>query len=435
MSRKTALKRSLSRHILLCGIMSLALGISVVGWAAATTLAGAVVAPGTFVVETYVKAVQHPTGGVVGSLFVKEGQKVEAGEILLTLDDTEARTNLAIVTKRHNELTSRLERLRAERDDMKRIAFSKRLLALSERDADVREAVRSENFLFAFRRNLRDSKKAQLRERIAQYRHEIDGYSTQRSAYTRALDVLEDEIASLKPLYTQKLVSVQRLSALEREAASFEGDRGEATAAAAQAAGRIAEAELQILQIEQDFKTEVGRSLSEVQMEIGELVERKHAAEEELRRIDIRAPQSGTVHQLAVHTVGGVVSPADRIMLVVPENDSLSLDVRVMPEDVDQLFVGQSALVRLSAFSQRTTPELNGRVERIAADLSEDPQTGTAFYLVRVFLPEAERKRLNGLVLVPGMPAETFIQTRKRTALSYLFKPLTDQVQRAFREE
>lgn len=435
MSDRNRLHRSLMRHILLCALLSIGLGASVAAWATATTLVGAVVAPGTFVVESHVKTVQHPTGGVVGELHVKEGQKVEAGEVVMTLDDTEARTNHAIVTKRLNELTAQMARLVAERDDLDGIVFPDELQAVAVTDEDARKAMQSEGVLFDFRRNLRIGRQSQLRERIAQYEHEIEGYIAQQKAFSRALNVLESELVSLRPLYGRKLVSIHRVSALEREAAAFEGDRGEAKASAAKAGGRIAEAKLQILQIDQDLKAEVGRDLRQVQMEIGELVERKLATENELRRIEIRAPQSGIVHQLTVHTVGGVVSPADAIMLVVPENDELSLDVRVLPEDIDQLYLNQKALVRLTAFSQRTTPELIGRVERIAADLSEDPQTGITFYLVRILIPDDERKRLKSLSLVPGMPAETFIQTRERTALSYMFKPLTDQISRAFREE
>ncbi|MEM9633785.1 MAG: HlyD family type I secretion periplasmic adaptor subunit [Pseudomonadota bacterium] len=435
MSKRTPLHRSLMRHILLCGVLSIALGGGIAGWAMATTLVGAVVAPGTFVVESYVKTVQHPTGGVVGELRVQEGQKVAAGEVVLTLDDTEARTNHAIVTKRLNELTAQMARLVAERDELDSIVFPTDLQTMAVSDEDARNAMQSELVLFRFRRNLRVGKQSQLKERIAQYEHEIEGYTAQQKAFSRALNVLESELVSLRPLYDRKLVSIQRLSALEREAAAFEGDRGEAQASAAQAAGRIAEVQLQILQIDQDLKAEVGRDLREVQMEIGELAERRLATEDELRRIEIRAPQAGVVHQLAAHTVGGVISPADEIMLIVPGSDDLSLDVRVSPEDIDQIYLDQEALVRLTAFSQRTTPELTGRVERIAADLSEDPQTGEAYYLVRILIPEDERERLETLSLVPGMPAETFIQTRERTALSYVFKPLTDQIKRAFREE
>lgn len=435
MSDLKHLNRSLLRHVGVCAVLSFGLGVGLVSWAMGSTLVGAVVAVGSFVVESHVKAVQHPTGGVVGELLVREGQNVRAGDVVIRLDGTEARTNNAIVTNRLNELRAQLARLEAERDDLGILVFPEDLERLAQSDQETAKALRSERILFHFRRDLRTSKKEQLKERISQYDYEIEGYQAQISAFEQALKVLDDELASLRPLYSRKLVSVQRLSALEREAATFAGDRGEAIAAAAQAAGRIAEARLQILQIDQDFKAEVGRELRSAQMETGELRERKLATEDELRRIDIRAPQDGAVHQLEIHTVGGVAPPGENLMLIVPRNDSLSLDVRVKPEDVDQLHLGQTALVRLSAFNQRTTPELDGTVERIAADLSEDPVTGLSFYLVRIHISDSERKRLAGLVLVPGMPAEAFIQTRQRTALSYLLKPLTDQFELALRED
>lgn len=188
-------------------------------------------------------------------------------------------------------------------------------------------------------------------------------------------------------------------------------------------------------ELRQDVKTEVGRELREIQGQVGEYVERKVAAEDDLRRIDILAPQAGIVHQLAVHTVGGVVNPAEPVMLIVPQGDDLALEVRIQPKDIDQIRPGQRAVLRLSAFSQRTTPELDGRVSRIAADLTTDDKTGLSFYLVRIAVPHTELSRLGGLALVPGMPAEAMIQTGERTALSYLVKPLSDQINRAFREE
>jgi HlyD family secretion protein len=175
--------------------------------------------------------------------------------------------------------------------------------------------------------------------------------------------------------------------------------------------------------------------LREIQAKTAELVEKRVAAEDQLKRVDIRAPQAGLVHQLAVHTVGGVISPADDLMLIVPETDALAIEVKVAPQDIDQLTIGQEATLRLSAFSQRTTPELKGSVSRIAADLTQDQKTGLSFYTVRVVLAEGEIARLHGLKLMPGMPVEAFIQTGERTALSYLVKPLSDQIARAFRED
>lgn len=429
-----SLALSLRRHMLASGAVAVLLAAGVGGWAMASTLAGAVVAPGTFVVGSYVKAVQHPTGGVVGELLVTEGAYVEAGETVLRLDATQERAALAIVTKRLDELTARQARLVAERDGLPELRFPPELLARAQEPVAA-EAMASEMRLFAIRREARDGNKAQLQERIAQLEHEVSGFGSQQEAFDRSLAILADEIAKLQGLYDQRLVSAQRLNSLEREAATVSADRAEAVAYQAQAAGRIAETRLQILQLEQDLRAEAGNELRDIDAQIGELVERRIAAEDKLARIELKAPQSGTVHQLAMHTVGGVVSPADKIMLIVPGNDELTVEARVNPSDIDQVALGQKALLRLSAFNQRTTPELNGEVDRVAADLSEDERTGQTYYLVRIRIPRAELSRLDGLGLVPGMPAEAFIQTGERTALSYFLKPLNDQITRAFRED
>lgn len=236
-------------------------------------------------------------------------------------------------------------------------------------------------------------------------------------------------------MHDKGIVSVQRLNSLKTQAATYDGERGEKIAFQAQAAGKITETRLQILQIDQDLKTEVGRELREVQGQAGEYVERRVAAEDDLRRIDIVAPQSGIVHQLAVHTIGGVVNPAEPVMLIVPESDDLAVEVRIQPKDIDQLRLDQHALLRLSAFNQRTTPEIGGHVTRIAADLTTDDKTGLAFYVIRIAVPQEEQAKLGGLTLVPGMPVEAMIRTGDRTALSCLTKPLFDQINRAFKEE
>ncbi|WP_113339948.1 HlyD family type I secretion periplasmic adaptor subunit [Rhizobium cremeum] len=426
--------RSIRRHL----AAGLALGLVLVGgaggWAATTELAGAVVASGSFVVDSYVKKVQHPKGGVVGEILVQEGAQVRAGDVVMRLDATQTRASLAIVTKRLDELTARLARLEAERDDLDAIDFPDQLLARRD-NPDVASAIRSETRLFEFRREARAGKKAQLGERIAQYEHEIEGLKAQEIAYADGLRVLQSEIVSQETLQERGVVSVQRLNSLRTQAATFGGERGEKIAYQAQAQGRITETRLQILQIEQDLKTEVGQELREIQGQIGEFIERKTAAEDELKRIDIVAPQSGTVHQLAVHTVGGVVSPGEPIMLIVPKGEDLALDVRIQPKDIDQVQPGQKAVLRLSAFSQRTTPELNGHVSRVAADLSTDEKSGLTYYLVRLSISHEEMQKLGGLTLVPGMPAEAMIKTGDRTALSYLVKPISDQINRAFREE
>ncbi len=428
------ISRSIRRHLMVGVIASLALVGGAGAWAAVTNLAGAVVAPGHFVVDSYVKKVQHPKGGIVGEILVREGDKVRAGDVLMRLDATQTRANLAIVTKRLNELAARLARLEAERDDRDAIIFPDWLLA-NDGDAEVAAAIHSESRLFQSRREAREGQKAQLNQRIEQFEHEIAGLKAQEVAYAEGIEVLNTEISALNRLREQGIVSDQRLNGLKTQAATFGGERGEKIAFQAQSAGRITETRLQILQIDQDLRTEVGRELREVQAQIGEYVERRVAAEDELKRIDIVAPQSGIVHQLAVHTLGGVISPADPIMLIVPEGDDLALEVQIAPKDVDQIQIGHAALLRMTAFNLRTTPELNGFVSRIAADLTTDERSGQSYYLVRVAIPQAEKEKLKNLTLVPGMPAEVMIKTGERTALSYLVKPLSDQIFRAFREE
>ncbi len=428
------ISRSIRRHLMVGVIASLAMVGGAGAWAAVTNLAGAVVAPGHFVVDSYVKKVQHPKGGVVGEILVREGDKVRAGDVLMRLDATQTRANLAIVTKRLNELAARLARLEAERDDRDAIIFPDWLLA-NDGDAEVAAAIHSESRLFQSRREAREGQKAQLNQRIEQFEHEIAGLKAQEVAYAEGIEVLNAEISALNRLREQGIVSDQRLNGLKTQAATFGGERGEKIAFQAQSAGRITETRLQILQIDQDLRTEVGRELREVQAQIGEYVERRVAAEDELKRIDIVAPQSGIVHQLAVHTLGGVISPADPIMLIVPEGDDLALEVQIAPKDVDQIQIGHAALLRMTAFNLRTTPELNGSVSRIAADLTTDERSGQSYYLVRVAIPQAEKEKLKNLTLVPGMPAEVMIKTGERTALSYLVKPLSDQIFRAFREE
>ncbi|WP_288431283.1 HlyD family type I secretion periplasmic adaptor subunit [uncultured Agrobacterium sp.] len=425
---------SIQTHLLVALAVSFFLVGGVGVWAATAKLSGAVVASGHLVVDSYVKKVQHPTGGVVGEILVNEGDHVAAGQVVMRLDATQTRANLAIVSRRLDELSARRARLEAERDDQQTLTFPQSLVDRRS-DLDVAAAMQSETRLFQSRKTFREGQKAQLNERIAQFRHEIEGLKAQEVAYDQGLSVLQAEIGSQKGLRDQGVVSVQRLNSLETQAATFGGERGEKIAYQAQAAGRISETRLQIIQIDQELKTEVGRELREIEGQMGEFAERKLAAQDQLKRVDIVAPQAGVVHQMAVHTVGGVVTPADPIMMIVPEGDDLALEVQIAPKDIDQLQLGQEALLRMSSFNQRVTPEVNGHIVRIAPDLTVDQRTGQSYYLVRLVVNGGERAKLGGLALLPGMPAEAFIRTSERTALSYILKPLTDQITRAFREE
>jgi membrane fusion protein, type I secretion system len=426
--------RSIRRHALGGATALIMLLAGIGGWASTTELSGAVVASGALVVDTNVKKVQHPTGGVVGELRVRDGRRVSAGDVVVRLDDTVTRANLAIVVKGLDELASRQARLEAERDDIEQLEFPNALLARAD-NPDVARVIAGERKLFEFRKLARLGQKAQLKERIAQLQEEIGGLMGQATAKRREIEFINEELKGVRELWAKQLIPISRVMALEREAVRLEGELNRLIASAAQAKGKTTETELQIIQIDQDLRSEVAKELREIQGKTAELVERKVAAEDQLTRIDIRAPQDGIVHQLAVHTVGGVVNAGEPLMFIVPERDELTVEVRIPPQDIDQLRIGQPAVMRFTAFNQRTTPEINGVLSRISADIIQDQRTGASYYLARLSMPGEEVARLRGLKLVPGMPVEAFIQTELRTVISYLVKPMSDQVMKAFREK
>jgi HlyD family secretion protein len=432
--RWTEARKSVRRHVIAGLIIVLLLAGGVGGWAATSEIKGAVIAQGSIVVDSNVKKVQHPSGGVVGELRVRDGDRVHAGDIVVRLDDTVTRANLAIVTKGLDELLARKARLSAERDGAETITFPPELTSRAN-DPEVAAAMASETKLFGLRRTARDGQKDQLRQQIAQLGEEIKGLGAQQVSKTKEIDLVHRELDGVQELFAKNLVQLTRLTALQREAARLEGERGQLLSSIAQSRGKIAETELKIIQVDQDMSSDVGKELREVDAKIGEYVERKVTAEDQLKRIDIRAPQDGTVFQSTVHTVGGVITAGDAIMMIVPEADNLAVEAKVNPQDIDQLQIGQPALLRFTNFNQRTTPEIYGSVSRISADTSTDQRTGANYYTVRIGLSPEEIARLGDVKLVPGMPVEVFAQTANRTVLSFLAKPLLDQVKRAFREK
>jgi HlyD family secretion protein len=402
-------------------------------WAGTAPLSGAVIAPAQFVVDSYIKKVQHPSGGIVGELKVREGQRVAEGDMLIRLDETITRANLQIITNMIDELSTRRARLEAEISSSETVETPPELAARLS-DPDLARMIESERRLFESRRSAREGQKSQLRKRITQLQDEITGLKAQQDAKVREASFITEELKGVRELYNKNLVQLPRLNALEREAASLEGQRGQLVAAVAQSEGRIAEINLQIIQIEEETRAEGMRELREIQSRLSEMSERRVAAEDQLKRIDIRSPSSGYVHQLNVHTVGGVIAPGEPLMFIVPIDESLNLEGRIFPQDVDQLTLGQKATVRVHASNQRTTPEIYGTLTRISADVSRDPQTGMAFYTIRVALPPEEVRRLGNVKLLAGMQADVYVQTSNRTPFQYFMKPLTDQFARAFRE-
>jgi HlyD family secretion protein len=404
------------------------------GWAATSSLAGAVIVSGTVVVDSNSKKVQHQSGGIIGEIKVADGDHVNAGDLLIRLDETVTHSNLLVITKQLDEIDARLARLKAERDGIDHIDIAASLQARTN-DPEIAAIIAGENTLFESRRKAHNGQKAQLQERVSQLRDEITGLTGQQSANATQLALIQQELKGVEELYAKNLVPLTRVTTLRRDASRLDGEAAQLLSSLAQAKGKIAETELQSIQVDQEFRTEVIKELRDLEGKEAELSEHRVAAEDQLKRIEIRAPQSGVVHQLAVHTVGGVISPGEPIMLIVPDNDALVVEVKVAPQDIDRVHLNQLAFIRFPAFNTRTTPEFNGFVSRISADTTRDPQSNQAYFLVRISLSDAERQRLGKLKLVPGMPADVHIKTSERTALSYFMKPLQEQISKAFREQ
>ncbi|WP_314953077.1 HlyD family type I secretion periplasmic adaptor subunit [Bradyrhizobium cosmicum] len=430
---KKTVRQSIQFHLMLGLGIVLVLVVGLGGWGSTVLISGALIAPGQIVVESNVKKVQHPTGGVVGELRARDGDLVKAGDIVIRLDDTVTKANLAIVTKNLDAALARTARLQAEQRGIDTIEFPQQLIDRAK-DPDVNVLLSAETKLFDVRVNGRAGQKAQLRERIQQLNEEIQGLSAQEKAKDKEIALVQQELVGVRDLYEKRLVQISRLTTLERDSARLNGERAQYIAARAQAKGKITETELQIIQVDKDMVSEVSKDLRETNDKIGEMVERKVAAEDQLRRVDIRAPQDGMVLQSTVHTVGGVVTAGDALMLIVPQADDLQVEAKVNPVDIDKLQIGQKTLLRLSAFNQRTTPELSGVVSRVSPDVTTDQRTGQSYYTIRVSMPAEEVAKLGEVKMIPGMPVEAFVQTGDRTMLSYLMKPLHDQLMRAFRE-
>jgi HlyD family secretion protein len=402
------------------------------GWAATTQLSGAIIASGIVKVDQNLKAIQHRDGGIISEIAVKEGDFVTAGQVMLRLDDAQTRAELSIVKHQLVELLARQSRLAAERDNLSDVDFgSGQRDLLSANPA----AFVGETRLFVGNRQNRESQKQQLQLGISQLEEEIKGLSAQRSAKLDELVLVEQEHKKIKGLTDKKLMETSRKYVIDREMAKLNGESSEIYANIARSKARTSEIGLQIIAIDEAARTEAQRELSTVEPKISELKERKLAIEDRLWRTDIRAPLSGTVNELFIHTIGGVITPAEKLATLVPAEAALKIQAKLSPTDIDQVFFGQPVRMRFSAFNQRTTPEIFGTIAYVSPATSSDPTSGEVHYLTDVAVSAEELARLAHNDLLPGMPVEVFISTEQRTAFSFLAKPLTDQFSRAFKEQ
>lgn len=426
------------RRLELTGYALLALLFGGAGvWASTAHIAGAVIAPGSVVVRSNVKKVQHPTGGVVAEIDVHDGDHVKAGQVVVRLDATVARATVGVVQVQLDELRARLARLMAERDDADHVTFPADLEA-RDGDAQIAGTLAGERKLFESRRLAKTGQRSQLEERVAQSNQEIRGLEAQQTAKEQEISLIDTELKGVNELWDRNLVAITRLMQLRRDRARLSGEQGQYVAEIARAKGKISETELQIIQLDKDFTTDVLKDLRDAQGKIAELTERLVAAQDQLKRVDIVAPQDGVVDQMTVHTVGGVIEKGEVLMQIVPRGDELIVEAKVEPRDIDQVKLGADAVVRIQAGEERVNPDMTGKVILVSADLSHDKAASglaeRSYYMIRVSLPPDELARLNGLKLLPGMQAEVFIQTYARTPLQYIIKPLRDQMTRVFRE-
>lgn len=424
-----------ARAPVVAGLVALALLVGGLGaWSAVARIAGAVIASGIIEVEGARQVVQHPDGGVVGEILVNDGDFVGAGDVLLRLDDTLLRSELAINEAQLWEHVARRNRLTAERDDAEEIVFDADLTAAAAADPAIADIVEGQRNLFFARKTTLDNQVAQLAERKSQIATQIEGKAAQLSALQTQLELIAEEKQDQQTLLDKGLAQASRVLALRREEARLQGQVGELTAGIAEDRGRIAEVEIESLRLTSQIREEAISRLRDLQYRETELRERRLALGETLARLEVRAPVSGVIYGKQVHAVRSVVRPADPLMYVVPQDQNLVITSRIESIHVDEIHVGQEAILRFPAFNQRQTPEIKGRVTRVSADAFRDENTGQSFYSAEVVPLDGEVQKLGALQLLPGMPVEAFIATGDRTPLNYLVKPLADYFNKAFRE-
>ncbi|RWR26864.1 HlyD family type I secretion periplasmic adaptor subunit [Sinirhodobacter populi] len=419
---------------IIAGLMTLAvLVFGFGGWGAFASIMGAVIATGRVEVQDQRRIVQHPDGGVVERVLVREGDAVTAGQVMLVLDGDRLRAELAMAEAQYYEILARSGRLEAERDGSA-ITFRSELTERAARDALVAALMRGQEGLFTARAATLAGQRAQLGERITQVESQITGLDAQIAALERQSALIAQEVSDKRRLLDLGLVPSATVMALDREAARLDGERGSLIAAQAEARGRIVETRLEILALDSRRREDATKELRDLGLQELQLTEQRTVLREQISRLEVRAPVAGLVHGLQVAGPRAVLRAADTVAYVVPQDRPLIVAARVSPGDVDNVHPGQAATLRFTAFSSRTTPELTGRVTLVSADSFEDAETRQSYFRAEVTIDPEEMRNLGAAQVLPGMPVEVMLTTGARPAMTYLLKPVTDYFARAFRE-
>lgn len=424
-----------ARLPMIIGITALVLLVGGFGtWSILANISGAIIASGQVEVDQNRQVVQHPDGGVVEAVLVGEGDTVAAGDILINLDAKLLRSELAIVEGQLFELIARRGRLQAERDEIDHVTFDPMLVALAQDRPDILDLMDGQTRLFNARNVSLEKESEQLDKRRTQITDQVVGIEAQQAALERQLSLIQQELTDQRSLLEKGLAQASRVLALQREEAGLLGRVGELTASVAQAEGRITETEIEILKLGTTRREEAITQLRDLQYRELELAERRQSLQEQLDRLEIRAPVSGVIYDLTVFAPRSVIRAAEPVLYLVPQDRPLVITSRVEPIHVDQVFVGQEVVLRFSAFDSRTTPELNGTVVQVSADSFIDERSQASYYRAEIELSPGELEKLKDLKIIPGMPVETFMRTNDRTPMGYLIKPLADYFNKAFRE-
>lgn len=404
-------------------------------WAVMTRISGAIVAAGQMEVDQNRQIVQHLDGGIVDQVLVEEGDRVEAGQVLIVLDPTSLASELAIVEGQLFELAARTARLAAERDSADTITFPDELLKVAAEQDDVADMVDGQQRLFEARRISLDNEAQQLARRREQIDSQVDGIDAQMTALEEQADLISQELDDQQSLLDRGLAQASRVLALQRQSAQIFGTIGELTASRAEALGRQTEIDIEILKLQSRRREEAIAELRDQQTRLVELAERRNSLRERISRLEVTAPTAGIVYGMEVNTPRSVIRPADPLAFIVPQDRPLVIAARIEPIHVDQVYVGQEVVLRFPAFDSRQTPELFGNVTKVSADAFTDERTSLSYYRAEIALDEGEAERLGQeKEILPGMPVEAYIRTGDRTPLAYLVKPFTDYFNKAFRE-
>ena len=422
------------RSIRNIGVLILIGTLGILGtWGYLAPIDSAALAPGYVTVKSHRKTVQHLDGGIVSQLLAKDGDVVQAGDVLLILDGTEVKAQLEIIHGQHITLSAQLARLVAERDQQNHINFPAELQDLSA--PHIAEARQDESQLFNARKSALQGEISVLNQRISQLGSKIKGLQGQRSSKQALMTSYHDEVKDLKELLAEGFADKQRLRDIER---NYEQVTGEVAGLSSEIAGneiQIGETKLQILQLQKQFQEEVAGKLGEVQAELYDVTQRLVATRDKVARTVIMAPANGQVLGLSVHNIGGVISPGKPILDIVPQQEELIIDAQVSPMDIDRVKTGLLAAVRFSGFKQALTPKMQGKVINLSADRLTDEKTGMPYYLAQIELTPDSTLKLGEMELLPGMPAEVLINTGERTVFEYLMQPITNAFARSFIED